>query len=114
MIGPEQRVITNSIKYCFFSVKPTLSSNPPFPSDDKQRLMSLHLRFEEFAGNCTRPENESSKIDPLPEDFGEKLGGAGTEVLRISHAHEDAPITLMGHTFRGLSALRELTIDDTE
>ena len=84
------------------------------PTDDTKRLRSLDLEFEEFAGDCSRHANNSLKIDPLPEDFGQKLGGAGTEILRISQAHDNAPITLMGYTFRGLSALRELTIEATE
>ena len=42
------------------------------------------------------------------------MSGAGIEVLRIGHAYKEANFTLVDNTFRGLSALRELTIEDTE
>ena len=57
-----------------------------------------------------RHANDSS----LPEDFGEKLGGAGTEILTIKHAHKDAAYALKSNTFQGLLAIRELILFDTE
>ena len=82
--------------------------------DEKGRLRNLQFVFGEYAGASPgkipipcRYEN-----NPVPDDVGEKLSGARTEVLEISHAHHR--LTLVENNFRGLSSLRELTVDDTE